>query len=165
MSLLVGLLGLQLVGAGPLVVARNPGPRPVTKTEVVKTMTDTLRAGPAGARRARTVRPGTAVLLSALIPGGGQFYTGNLLKGVLLGVCELSLAGLSLREHLEASRAAPEQRAAHEDSRNTFLFWTGFVWGYSLADAYVSAHMYGFKEEQRLDVRASPGALWLAYRF
>ena len=106
-------------------------------------------------RAPRQVRTGTAVLLSTLIPGAGQFYTGNPLKGVIIGSAELALAGISIAEY----------RRGNSDLGNTFLWWTGFALGFSMADAYVSASMYGFKEEERLTVRAGPLGMEVAYRF
>jgi hypothetical protein len=108
----------------------------------------------------RTIKSGTAVLLSGLIPGGGQFYTGNPLKGILLGGAELALAGITVYEYRYSNGGQ-----GNTDLGNTFLWWTGFAWAFSMADAYVSASMYGYKEEQRLDVRAGPTTVGIAYRF
>jgi hypothetical protein len=130
---------------------RPASPEPVTRIGPRAAATAPTRAG----RPGRTVRPGTAVLLSALIPGAGQFYTGNYLKGTLLGAAELTLGGLTIRAHQQGNN----------DLRNTLLWWTGFAWGFSMADAYVSAAMYGFKEEQRLEARMGPATVGIAYRF
>jgi len=108
----------------------------------------------------RTIKSGTAVLLSGLIPGAGQFYTGNPLKGVLIGGAELALAGITVYEYRYGNNGQ-----GNTDLGNTFLWWTGFAWAFSMADAYVSASMYGYKEEQRLDVRAGPTTVGIAYRF
>lgn len=110
---------------------------------------DTVVPGP------RTVKAGTAVLLSGLIPGGGQFYVRQPLKGAVIAASELTLAGFSVYYHTQEN----------EDTRNTFLWWTGFVWAVSMADAYVSAHLYSFKDEQRLNLQLTPTQLGLSYRF
>jgi len=65
----------------------------------------------------------------------------------------LTFAGLTVREHLLAQKS---DTAHHLDLRNTFLWWTGFTVAFSMADAYVAANMFGFKEEQRLEARISP---------
>ncbi len=103
-------------------------------------------ATPGSTLRADTVvqyRParstGNAVLLSLLLPGGGQVYTGNWWKAALIAPGELTLAYLSYREQ-DAGR------------RTALLWWTGAVIAFSMADAYVSAQMYGFDREMRLTV-------------
>lgn len=115
---------------------------------------DTLR-GSLAKPSSRRVNPGTAVLLSALLPGGGQFYAGQPLKGVIIGAAELGLAGLSIHYY----------RRGNADIGNTFLWWTGFAIGFSMADAYVTASMYGFREEQRLGMRSVRSGIAVAYRF
>ncbi len=97
--------------------------------------------------------PARAVWLSALIPGGGQFYTHQVLKGVVLGVAELGTAYQTLQSLQATWRAldryhrtgSPEDRQAYLDVQQETLYWFFWwltFWGYSLADAYVSAHLY-----------------------
>jgi hypothetical protein len=108
------------------------------------------------------------VLYSALIPGGGQFYTGNTWKGIVIGGIELAFAGLSVAEHIigtQEQQRGDADAASHFDLRNTFLWWTGFSLGYSMADAYVSASLYGFKDEQRLNALPAKVQLGAAFRF
>ncbi len=97
--------------------------------------------------------PGTAVLLSALLPGGGQVYTGGYWKAGLIAPAELALGFFSIREHLDATRALGDGReddyVLHRDRRTTLLWWTGAVIAFSMADAYVSAQLYGFDDEMR----------------
>jgi len=94
---------------------------------------------------------GRAVLFSALVPGGGQVYTGNWWKACLLAPAEVTLGALSVRDHTDATEAL---RAGNEDEyvrlrnrRNAFLWWTGAVLAFSMGDAYVSAQMYGFDRQ------------------
>ena len=42
--------------------------------------------------------------------------------------------------------------ARHRDTRTALLWWTGAVVAFSMADAYVSAQMYGFDREMRLTI-------------
>ena len=49
--------------------------------------------------------------------------------------------------------------------RNNLLWWTGAVWAFTIADAYVSASMYGFKEEQRFEAEVTPLGIGVCYRF
>lgn len=97
--------------------------------------------------------PGRALLLSAVVPGGGQVYTGNLLKALIVAPAEVGLGYFAVREHLAAARALDsgqnEQYVRHRDQRNGLLWWTGAVVAFSMADAYVSAQMYGFERQMR----------------
>jgi len=97
---------------------------------------------------------GTAVLLSFLLPGGGQVYTGNWWKAALTVPAEVTLGYFSVKEHLAATKALNSGDTTgyvlHRDRRTAFLWWTGAVVAFSMADAYVSAQMYGFDREMRL---------------
>jgi len=98
--------------------------------------------------------PGTAVLLSFLLPGAGQLYTGNWWKAAIIAPSEVTLGYFSIREHLAATDALRQGDSAayvrHRDRRTALLWWTGAVIAFSMADAYVSAQMYGFDREMRL---------------
>lgn len=110
--------------------------------------------------------PGTAVLLSLLIPGGGQAYVGQWWKTALLAPAEVALGYLSYRAHQDASAALGRQDTADyvaaRDRRATFLWLTGATIAFSMADAYVSAKFYGFDREMELS--AGPGRLGLSAR-
>jgi len=97
--------------------------------------------------------PGKAVLLSLLLPGGGQVYTGCAWKTALIAPSEVTLGCLTVREHVYALDALSAGDDAayvrHRDRRTVFLWWTGAVVAFSMADAYVSAQMYGFDREIR----------------
>lgn len=98
--------------------------------------------------------PGRAVLLSLIIPGGGQIYTQNYWKAGLIAPAEVLLGYLSYREHRLAQRSLNENDSVnysrHQDRRNSFLFWTAGVIVFSMADAYVSAQMFGFDRQLQL---------------
>ena len=51
------------------------------------------------------------------------------------------------------------------NTRNALLWWTGAVWAFTIADAYVSASMYGFKAEQRFEAAVAPLGIGVCYRF
>jgi hypothetical protein len=76
-------------------------------------------------------------MLFCLLPGGGQFYTERYLPGVLIGTGEITLGYFAYKNHIEKKYT----------ERNSFLWWGLFLFGYSLADAYVGAKMYGFDAE------------------
>lgn len=82
----------------------------------------------------------TAMLL-CLFPGGGQFYTERYISGVLIGAGEITLGYYAIKNHFEENYS----------ERNSFLWWELFLFGYSLADAYVGAKMYGFDIETNID--------------
>jgi hypothetical protein len=98
-----------------------------------------------------TYRPakstGTAVLLSFLLPGGGQVYTGNWWKAALIAPAEVTLGYLSFKYVTEKDSAS---YVRHRDTRTALVWWTGAVVAFSMADAYVSAQMYGFDRQMRL---------------
>ncbi len=83
---------------------------------------------------------GKAMLL-CLLPGGGQFYTERYLPGALIGAGEITLGYFAYKNHIEQKYG----------DRNSFLWWELFLFGYSLADAYVGAKMYGFDIETNID--------------
>lgn len=107
--------------------------------------------------------PGKAVLLSLLIPAGGQVYTRNYWKVPLIAPAELALGYLTCREYSAARSALSRNDTSgyvqHRDRGTTFLFFTGAVIAFSMADAYVSAQLFGFKEQMRLSL--APGRLGL----
>ncbi len=93
--------------------------------------------------------PGKAMLLSLLIPGGGQFYNEAYLKGIVLGGAETTLFYLAYREN-KLSHQEIEKEEYHLSMFRKYLFWAVAVTAYSMADAWVDANMYGFDEETKL---------------
>lgn len=80
-------------------------------------------------------------MLLCVFPGGGQFYTERYVPGVIIGAAEITLGYFAYKYHHEGDTAG----------RNSMLWWGLFVFGYSLADAYVGAKMYGFDVQTDLD--------------
>jgi hypothetical protein len=97
--------------------------------------------------------PGTAVLLSFLLPGGGQVYTGRYWHAAVIAPAEISLGFFSVRDHMGATRALAggdtTRYVSLRDRRNALLWWTGAVLAFSMADAYVSAQLFGFDRQMR----------------
>ncbi len=83
---------------------------------------------------------GKAMLL-CLLPAGGQFYTERYVPGFFIGAGEITLGYFAYKNHREKNYA----------ERNSFLWWELFLFGYSLADAYVGAKMYKFDVECDID--------------
>lgn len=94
-----------------------------------------------------------ALVLSLALPGGGQLYNRQYWKAALIAPAELLLGGLALRQHRFAREARlrgdTTAYAFHRDWRTTWLWWTGSVVVFSMADAYVSAKLYGFDQQMR----------------
>jgi len=80
-------------------------------------------------------------MLFCVFPGGGQFYTERYVPGIVIGASELTIGYYAYRYH----------RNEEYGKRNSMLWWGLFVFGYSLADAYVGAKMYGFDIEADID--------------
>ncbi|MEO0074173.1 MAG: DUF5683 domain-containing protein [candidate division WOR-3 bacterium] len=103
-----------------------------------------------------TRSPGKAVLLSFLIPGGGQVYTRNYWKVPLIAPAEIALSYLTFREYSAARTALNSNDTStyilRRDRGTTYLFFTGAVIAFSMADAYVSAQFFGFREQMRLSI-------------
>ena len=152
-------LALLLVGAGlaqPAAVPVEPDSVPLPETTATTGPVTPMPPAPAVLRS-----PGRAVLLSALIPGGGQVYTGHLWKSLIIAPAEVTLGYLAVREHIAATDALDageeEHYVEHRDRRTAFIWWTGAVLAFSMADAYVSAQMYGFDKQMTLSL--GPGRL------
>ncbi|MEO0097898.1 MAG: DUF5683 domain-containing protein [candidate division WOR-3 bacterium] len=84
--------------------------------------------------------PNRALFYSLIFPGAGQFYTKNYLKGSLFLVAEGTLGYFIYKA-----------KKNNEKEKFSDLLWilAGFHI-YNMADAYISAHFYRFKEETRL---------------
>jgi hypothetical protein len=99
--------------------------------------------------------PTWAMISSAFLPGGGQFYTENYKKGVLFALSQGTLIGMTLYEHIKTEESWDKFEISgditdfnnysnHYDRRRTLLFIDTGVWILSIADAYISAHFYDF---------------------
>ncbi len=104
--------------------------------------------------------PTGALLRSALLPGWGQFYNREPLKGVILGTVELGLLAWLVREHIVAEDArqdylvsgdpADESRyETHRQRRIDLIWYTSAAWLYGMFDAYVDAYLFSFEGENR----------------
>jgi len=164
-------LGAEAVGGPeslPPVTPALDTTSPLTDTSATRKAADTAQAGKPAAKKTRTVTTGKAMLLSALIPGGGQFYCRSYIKAGLYAAGELGIAGVTVYEDQvmrRSFRALQPDTLSLRNRRNNLLWWTGAVWAFTIADAYVSASMYGFKEEQRFAAEVAPLGFGVCYRF
>lgn len=108
-----------------------------------------------------------AVSFSAVIPGGGQLYTQNYLKAAgfagTLGYLGYKWYKYD-KDYMNSSWADEDY---YYQKRRKYMLWTIGVWLGSLADAYVSAHLYKFNQnaEPRVTFVIDRNKLALAGRF
>ena len=121
-----------------------------------------------------------ALLYGLLIPGGGQFYNGQPVKGALLGGAIVYFGYSSARNFLDYRKYLDRYRetgdseykslyeARFRDGMSNLLYFL-MSWGFSLLDAYVQGKLYGFErqKESALGFSAGPRSfrLWLKLKF
>jgi hypothetical protein len=102
---------------------------------------------PASSDTARTKSPSGAMLRSLAVPGWGQFYNEQWLKGICVAGAELGIiANAFVQNHLADRAVTKEEREFYLDNRNLSYWWLAGIILLSMADAYVDAHLYGFDE-------------------
>lgn len=110
----------------------------------------------------------TAMLLTTLIPGGGQFYTKRYVKGILIGGAQSYLIYQGTQTQLrlyeidrEWNGTIPEfqqEKSALLDKRRQIAWWIALVWSLGILDAYVDAQLYNFESNLSLDKNGDPKA-------
>ena len=102
--------------------------------------------------------PQKAVILSALIPGGGQFYTSHYIKGSIIAFGEIF--SLSKAYFLYRDSKNYQENSSKRDNlmRESFsyAFWFLGIWFYSMLDAYVEAQLYNFDEKAKISISFKP---------
>ncbi|NOQ21720.1 MAG: hypothetical protein GQ565_03580 [Candidatus Aegiribacteria sp.] len=98
--------------------------------------------------------PGAALLRSAVLPGWGQFYNDEPLKGILFGTLELGLLSLLIAEHIASEEARnnndePAYRV-HRQRRLDLIWYTSAAWLFGMLDAYVDAYLFSFSTENEV---------------
>ena len=99
--------------------------------------------------------PGQAVKRALLFPGGGQFYNGQNVKGILLVGAALGAGFLYIsnaNEYMNYGGSNASEKAKYLKLRNKYGWWIGFVYIYGLLDAIVEAHLHPFKEVMAEDL-------------
>ena len=101
-----------------------------------------------------TRNPTGALLRSAVLPGWGQFYNHEPLKGVVLGSVELGLLGWLIAEHIASENARTENDdpsyQIHSQRRLDLIWYTSAAWLFGMLDAYVDAYLYSFETENEV---------------
>ena len=129
-----------------------------------------------------TKQPYRAMLYSAVLPGGGQLYNEAYLKTALVAGLQAYLISLAvsdagkvsdykdlMQEHLSDPTLYQQyktRRDAFQEELRSDYWWIGTVLVLSVADAFVDAHLYNFKQEkQKVLLRFSDQSLQLQYHF
>ncbi len=98
--------------------------------------------------------PSTALLRSAVLPGWGQFYNDEPLKGIFFGTLELGLLSWLIAEHFasEEARINNDDPAyqIHRQRRLDLIWYTSAAWLFGMLDAYVDAYLYSFSTENEV---------------
>ncbi len=92
--------------------------------------------------------PKKAMVYSAILPAGGQFYNRDYVKGIALGGLEVFLlasACVNYRESLKYPDISEYKDFYARESFSYTLYFLG-TYLFSIADAYVSAHFYNVDE-------------------
>ncbi len=95
-------------------------------------------------------------LVFSLLPGGGQFYNGEYIKGAVFSITQTLCLGFAIREHIYAEESKrngeDENYTYHIEKRKDWLWWYFSVQALSMTDAYVSAHFYKFDEDVGIEL-------------
>lgn len=95
--------------------------------------------------KAETKSPRGALIRSAVLPGWGQWYNGARWKTGLVAAAAAGLAANIVIQNRRAEDSVTEdERAFYENSRNLTWWWVAGLYGLTLADAYVDAHLWRF---------------------
>ena len=98
-----------------------------------------------------TKNPTGAMLRSIVVPGWGQFYNGKWLKGLVIAGAEVGFITNAIVLNKWAHEATTEEEFLYYiDNRNLSFWLLGATILYSMADAYVDAHLFGFDESPDL---------------
>lgn len=97
--------------------------------------------------KTKTISPKKAMLYSAILPAGGQFYTHNYIKGIVLGGLEIflgSTAYKNYRNSLKYKTFSANWYFYRQESMSYALYFLG-VYLFTITDAYVSANLFNVK--------------------
>lgn len=124
--------------------------------------------------------PYKAMVLSALLPGGGQVYNNAYIKAVAVVGLQAYLVNSAFYNHdkMEQFEAMMDGSGSfddllyqsrwdkYRDNLRSDYWWIGTVMVLSVADAFVDAHLYNFKaEKDKVRLKFEDKMLRLEYRF
>jgi len=133
------------------------------------------------AKKAELKSPTKAMLMSAVLPGLGQFYNKSYWKVPII----YGLAGYFVYEFKQNDRnyryyrelyirsieisggdyRYKRLRDFYRDQRDLFGIYLALLYLANIVDAYVDAHLYNFDVGENLSIQVFPGKIKLHYRF
>ena len=144
---------------------------------------DTVKKKTLDKKFVMTKSPLKAVLLSAALPGLGQFYNEAYWKlpivalvGGYFGyeIINQNNKFLDYKEQFIASQTAQNPngdqqiltlRNFYKDQRDNFIFYFGIFYVINLVDAYVDAHLYDFDVSDKIKLGFEPSKINLKINF
>ncbi len=104
--------------------------------------------------------PTGAMLRSLAVPGWGQWYNHKRFKAVVIAGAEVGLVvDAIVQNQLAASAKNIYDREYYRNNRSLAIWWLGAVILYSMADAYVDAHLFDFDESTNLSFKTEAAAM------
>ena len=156
-----------LIAAGFLLLAAIPAqradarqdPGPGTGQELLSAEPDTTDS----------IKPGAAMLRSVVFPGWGQIYTRHPIKGGLMIIMQTAFIGMAIKADNQVKDLAARQSLydfppqledeieSWRTQRRTWILRAFGLWFYSMADAFVDAHLHNFDEvEPKFEFEVDP---------
>ncbi len=119
---------------------------------------DTAAVADTSAQRTVAARPAKsptgAMLRSMAMPGWGQWYNGKRIKSVLVAGGEIGLVVDAIVQNQLAAKAETlYEREYYRNNRSLAIWYLGALILYSMADAYVDAHLFDFDESTTLSLQ------------
>jgi len=163
--------------------AQVPEIKNFKELELLEASKDTVKSKSKGVKFMMKKSPLKAVLLSAVLPGAGQFYNESYWKLPIV-----ALAGgyfgyeivnqtnkfVDYKEQYIASQTAGNPngdpqllttRNFYRDQRDRFIFYFGIFYVINLVDAYVDAHLYDFDVSDKVRFNVTPGKVNFKFNF
>lgn len=118
-----------------------------------------------------------AIIYSAFLPGGGQFYNKKYLKGTLNVIAEVTLIGLGIHYHTKMNNAYNQYENTHADAdynkyaryyekQQNIIWWFAALKFFSVLDAFVDAKLFNYEEKKkRLDILFEESKISLRLKF
>lgn len=112
--------------------------------------------------------PTGAVIRSALLPGLGQWYNEQKLKGLIVLGGELALVGNAVYYNQMAVKSTTfDEGEFYRDLRGRFIWWFVGIYLLNLLDAYVDAYLWDFDTGPDLSLREDQEGertIWMTFR-
>lgn len=130
--ILLSLLFADAFAQGPVVPAFSREQLATARLDTNKLLSDQPLKSPAG-----------AMIRSAIIPGWGQIYCENYLKGGALFAVNMFFYSRVYSYH---KKWRDTGNSDYQNKRNTYTWYSALAYLLTIADAYVDASLYKFDE-------------------